>query len=263
MKLEPFAMERLQSTYETPGGLQPVRERRAPADARRARRRYRRRARRCWRRRCATRRRTARVPLRAAIAALYPGATADHVQVTNGGAEANYITTWNLVEPGDEVVMMVPNYMQTWGLARAFGATVKEWPLIAAGSSESAATADGASTSTRLERLDVAAHEADRHLQSEQPDRRAVRGRRSRSHRGDRRPARQLDPLRRDLSRRRARRPRDADDVGPVRSRHRHERAVEGVRAAGPAHRLDRGAAAAASRRCGRITTTRRSRPAR
>ena len=49
--------------------------------------------------------------------------------MTNGGAEANYITTWNLVEPGDEVVMMVPNYMQTWGLARAFGATVKEWPL--------------------------------------------------------------------------------------------------------------------------------------
>ena len=35
--------------------------------------------------------------------------------MTNGGAEANYITTWNLVEPGDEVVMMVPNYMQTLG----------------------------------------------------------------------------------------------------------------------------------------------------
>ena len=26
--------------------------------------------------------------------------------------------------------MLVPNYMQTWGLVRAFGATVKEWPLI-------------------------------------------------------------------------------------------------------------------------------------
>ena len=55
--------------------------------------------------------------------------TTDHIQVTNGGSEANYITTWNLVEPGDEVVLMVPNYMQTRGLARAFGATVKEWPL--------------------------------------------------------------------------------------------------------------------------------------
>jgi aspartate/methionine/tyrosine aminotransferase len=67
--------------------------------------------------------------LRGAIAAMYPGATIDHVQVTNGGSEANYITTWNLVEPGDEVVLMVPNYMQTWGLARAFGGEVKEWPL--------------------------------------------------------------------------------------------------------------------------------------
>src|SRR6476620_9229211 len=43
------------------------------------------------------------IPLREAIAALYSRATAAHVQVTNGGSEANYITTWNLVEPGDEV----------------------------------------------------------------------------------------------------------------------------------------------------------------
>jgi hypothetical protein len=68
--------------------------------------------------------------LRDLIASQYPGAIADHVQVTNGGAEANYITTWNLVEPGDEIVFMVPSYMQTWGLVRAFGATVREWPLI-------------------------------------------------------------------------------------------------------------------------------------
>jgi len=53
--------------------------------------------------------------------------------VTNGGSEANYLTTWNLVEPGDEVVMMVPNYMQTWGLSRAFGGIVKEWPLVKLG----------------------------------------------------------------------------------------------------------------------------------
>ena len=71
--------------------------------------------------------------LRSAIASMYPGATPDHVQVTNGGSEANYITTWNLVEPGDEVALMVPNYMQTWGLARAFGGDVKEWPLVQRG----------------------------------------------------------------------------------------------------------------------------------
>jgi hypothetical protein len=72
------------------------------------------------------------IPLRSAIAAIYTGATTAHVQVTNGGSEANYITTWNLIEPDDEVVMMVPNYMQTWGLVRAFGAEVKEWPLTLA-----------------------------------------------------------------------------------------------------------------------------------
>src|SRR4051812_25245478 len=71
------------------------------------------------------------LPLRALIASMYPGAGPDHIQVTNGGAEANYLVTWNLVEPGDEVVMMVPNFMQVAGLAQAFGAIVKEWPLVA------------------------------------------------------------------------------------------------------------------------------------
>ncbi len=69
------------------------------------------------------------VPLRLAIAALYPGTTADHVQVTNGGAEANFLAAWHLVEPHDEVVVLVPNYMQTWGLVGAFGGVVREWPL--------------------------------------------------------------------------------------------------------------------------------------
>jgi len=68
--------------------------------------------------------------LRAQIASMYPGATPGHVLVTNGGSEANFVAVWNLVEPGDEVVMMVPNYMQIWGLAHAFGATVRDWPLV-------------------------------------------------------------------------------------------------------------------------------------
>jgi aspartate/methionine/tyrosine aminotransferase len=129
MKLEPFAMERMQSTYEnqvefnlSESGVHPLTLGELVDDA-------------------ASReallgeglrytQSNGTIPLRAAIASLYPGATPEHVQVTNGGSEANYITTWNLVEPGDEVVMMVPNYMQTWGLARAFGATVREWPLV-------------------------------------------------------------------------------------------------------------------------------------
>jgi aspartate/methionine/tyrosine aminotransferase len=62
--------------------------------------------------------------LRDTISALYPGATRDNVLVTHGTCEANYLAVWNLVEPGDEVVMMLPNYMQIRGLARGFGARV-------------------------------------------------------------------------------------------------------------------------------------------
>ena len=70
------------------------------------------------------------IALRSLVAALYPGASVDQIEVTNGGSEANYIVVWRLVEPEDEVVLLVPNYMQTFGLAKAFGATVREWPLV-------------------------------------------------------------------------------------------------------------------------------------
>ena len=63
--------------------------------------------------------------LRTRIAELYPGAKMENVLVTSGGSEANYVSTWGLIEPGDEVVFMMPNYMQIAGLARGFGATVK------------------------------------------------------------------------------------------------------------------------------------------
>jgi aspartate/methionine/tyrosine aminotransferase len=63
--------------------------------------------------------------LRSRIAALYPGARTENVLVTCGGSEANFVSTWALVEPGDEVVFMMPNYMQIAGLAPAFGAIVK------------------------------------------------------------------------------------------------------------------------------------------
>lgn len=68
-------------------------------------------------------------PLRAAIAALYPGATPDQVLVTAGSAEANYINCWQLVQPGDKVAIVVPTYMQTWGLSKNFGAEVRPIPL--------------------------------------------------------------------------------------------------------------------------------------
>src|SRR5215204_5080097 len=76
--------------------------------------------------------------LRDLVAAMYPGATRDHVQITNGGSEANCILLMRLVEPADEVVFMVPNYMQASGLARALGATVKPWRLRETGTGAAA-----------------------------------------------------------------------------------------------------------------------------
>ena len=69
------------------------------------------------------------IEFRQAIAALYDGADIDNVLVTNGSAEANFIASWNLLEPGDELVMMLPNYMQLWGIARSFGNDVRPFHL--------------------------------------------------------------------------------------------------------------------------------------
>ncbi|MGH9803902.1 MAG: aminotransferase class I/II-fold pyridoxal phosphate-dependent enzyme [Candidatus Acidiferrales bacterium] len=63
--------------------------------------------------------------LRGRIAALYPGAKPENVLATCGTAEANFLVTWSLVEPGDEVVFMQPNYMQVGLLAEGLGAVVK------------------------------------------------------------------------------------------------------------------------------------------
>ena len=58
---------------------------------------------------------------RANVAAWYPGATAEHVTMVNGGSEANFLSLWALLEPGDRLAFMVPNYMQGWGLGGEFG----------------------------------------------------------------------------------------------------------------------------------------------
>ncbi|MBI3697367.1 MAG: aminotransferase class I/II-fold pyridoxal phosphate-dependent enzyme [Acidobacteria bacterium] len=69
------------------------------------------------------------VELRQSIAALYPGASVDHILVTNGAAEANFLAIWHLLDPGDEIVLMLPNYMQIWGLARSLSAKVVPFRL--------------------------------------------------------------------------------------------------------------------------------------
>ena len=70
--------------------------------------------------------------LRQRIAALYPGAGANQILVTTGSAEANHIVCWRLIGPGDKVAIMLPNYLQTWGMAQNLGGTVNGFTLSAA-----------------------------------------------------------------------------------------------------------------------------------
>jgi aspartate/methionine/tyrosine aminotransferase len=129
MKLETFAMERLQSTWENrvawnlaESGVHPFRleELADTAEARAA----------LLAQELGYTQTNGTHELRAGVALMYPGATSDHVEITNGGSEANCIVLWHLVEPEDEVVMMAPNYMQVRGVSRALGARVRPWPLV-------------------------------------------------------------------------------------------------------------------------------------
>ncbi len=128
MRVPLFAMERMQSTYEnlvdynlSESGVHPMRvEELVPEGADRAA---------LLAQELLYPQSNGTIPLRERIAAMYPGATAANVEVTNGGSEANFVTLWHLVEAGDEVVIMVPNYGQTLGLAEGFGGILKPWPL--------------------------------------------------------------------------------------------------------------------------------------
>ena len=63
---------------------------------------------------------------RAGVARIHPGATAENVLITAGTSEANFLALTTLVERGDDVVIVMPNYMQVHGLARGLGANVRE-----------------------------------------------------------------------------------------------------------------------------------------
>jgi aspartate/methionine/tyrosine aminotransferase len=67
--------------------------------------------------------------LRTTLASYYPGCNEDNIIVTNGSAEANFVAFWSLLEPGDEVAMMLPNYQLLYGLTRSMGCTVKPFLL--------------------------------------------------------------------------------------------------------------------------------------
>jgi aspartate/methionine/tyrosine aminotransferase len=67
--------------------------------------------------------------LRNNIAALYPGASPEDVLVTSGAAQANFTAMLTLLDPGDEILVMEPNYMQIWGAGKNLGMKVKTFAL--------------------------------------------------------------------------------------------------------------------------------------
>ena len=155
----------------------------------------------------------------------------------NGGSEANLLTLWSLLEPGDRLAFMVPNYCQGLGLGPVFGAGVDTFRLVP----------DGERWALDLESLERAVGEHTKVVMVCNPNNptgavltegemeavievAAAR--------------RRLDRRRRDLPRRRGR----SDAASPTfwgRSRQGrdHERPVEGVRDARAAGRLGGGAA--------------------
>lgn len=128
MKFIPFAMERWQSTWEhavevnlSESGVQPLALRELlPGEAA---------VERFLDHPLAYSQGNGTPELRSAIATMYPDATPDHVLVTNGSSEAILLAIWHLVEAGDEVVLMLPNYMESWGLVQMFGGKVRPLPL--------------------------------------------------------------------------------------------------------------------------------------
>ncbi len=67
--------------------------------------------------------------LRENIAHLYKNASPENVLVTVGAIEANYISIRTLLSAGDEIVIMLPNYMQIWGIAKNHQLKIKTFQL--------------------------------------------------------------------------------------------------------------------------------------
>jgi len=128
MRLEKFEMERMQSTWEnrveynlSESSVHPMSVRELIADP-------------IFHERLlnmplAYNQRNGTDELRSSIAEFYPGATLDHVEVTNGGSEANFVTVFSMLEPGDEVIVLLPNYGQIPGLVNSLGMIVRKSTL--------------------------------------------------------------------------------------------------------------------------------------
>ena len=122
MKFPPFEMERMQSTWEhrirydlSESGLEALTLEEATRDPREL-----------MRTKLGYAEGVGRENTRALIAGFHSGMDAGNVVVTTGTSEANYLALTTLVSAGDEVVIVMPNYMQLHGLAIGLGARVRE-----------------------------------------------------------------------------------------------------------------------------------------
>jgi aspartate/methionine/tyrosine aminotransferase len=67
--------------------------------------------------------------LREALAEQYPGLSGDHIVVTTGASEANFVVVSALVKPGDHVVIEHPNYPSLYEVPRSLGCDVSLYTL--------------------------------------------------------------------------------------------------------------------------------------
>ncbi len=71
-----------------------------------------------------------RPALRQAIADWYPAAGPENVVVAHGSSEANLLALTALVDAGEEILFITPNFMQIDGLARGLGIGVRQVALL-------------------------------------------------------------------------------------------------------------------------------------
>jgi aspartate/methionine/tyrosine aminotransferase len=70
--------------------------------------------------------------LRANLAKLYTtqGSSTldpDHILITPGAIQANFLALYSLVNPGDHVICQYPTYQQLYSVPKSFGAEVSLW----------------------------------------------------------------------------------------------------------------------------------------
>ncbi len=122
MRFPPFDMERMQSTWEhrvkydlSESGVEAMTLEEATRDAREL-----------MRTKIGYAEGVGRDGTRSLVANFHGGTSTENVVITTGTSEANFLAITTLVSPGDEVVIVMPNYMQLHGLATGLGARVRE-----------------------------------------------------------------------------------------------------------------------------------------